>query len=167
MKVYLGTDHAGFRLKEKVKQFLLEKGYVVEDCGASEFSEEDDYPDFVSKAAQEVAKDPQSRGIVFGGSGLGEAMVANKTAGIRCAVFYTPAIPPHPIDIQGKTSEDPFAILRLTREHNDANMLSLAARFLTEEQAFQAVTVFLEEKFSGEERHVRRIEKMSKLEGEK
>jgi len=78
MKVYLATDHAGFDLKEKIKEFLKQEGYEVEDCGAHTLDPEDDYPDFISKAAKSVSKDPESKAIILGGSGQGEAIVANK-----------------------------------------------------------------------------------------
>ena len=164
MKIYLATDHAGFEFKEKIKNFLMEKGHQVEDCGAFQLDANDDYPDFISKAAEAVAKDPNSRGIIFGGSGQGEAMVANKFKNVRCAVFYTPCVPAQAIDATGKTSADPFEMLRLTREHNDANVLSLGIRFLKEEDAKQAISLFLETAFGGEERHKRRIEKIQNLE---
>lgn len=164
MKVYIGSDHAGFALKERIKEQLIQQGFAVSDCGAYAFEKDDDYVDFVSATAKAVAADPTSRGIVIGGSGQGEGMVANKIPGIRCAVFYTPAVPAQAIDVTGQTSEDPFTMLALTREHNDANVLSLSARFLSELDAFKAVEVFLGATFSGEERHVRRIEKIKKLE---
>lgn len=167
MRVYLGTDHAGFELKETIKAFLLEKGYAVTDCGAFTFDKHDDYPDFVGKAAEAVSNDSSSKGIVFGGSGQGEAMVANKYPGVRCALFYTPAIPPGATDVAGTKSTDPFEMLRLTREHNNANVLSLGVRFLTEEEAKKAVITFLEGTYSSEERHQRRIEKITTIENAK
>lgn len=149
MKVYLATDHAGFELKEKVKEFLKKEGYGVEDCGAYEFDKDDDYPDFISKAAEQVSKDPQnSKGIIFGGSGQGEAIVANKFPNVRAAVYY------------GKAEEMPS----LTRQHNDSNILSMGARFLSGEEALSAVKLFLETSFSVDDRHVRRIKKIKKLE---
>lgn len=164
MKVYLGTDHAGFELKNKIAGFLKGEGYEVEDCGASEFDKDDDYPDLIAKAAQKVSASPESFGIVFGGSGQGEAIVANKFKNVRCALFYGPVIAPVATDITGKTSDDPFEMLRLTREHNNSNMLSLGVRFLSEEDAIRAVKLFLSSKYSGEERHQRRIEKIKKIE---
>lgn len=149
MKVYLATDHAGFELKERVKEFLKGEGYDVEDCGAYEFDKNDDYPDFIGKAAQAVSKDSQgNRAIIFGGSGQGEAIVANKFPGVRAAVYY------------GSLEQMPA----LTREHNDSNVLSLGARFLKSEEAFKAVKMFLETAFTNEERHVRRIKKIKKIE---
>lgn len=147
MKIYLATDHAGFELKEKVKQYLEREGYKVEDFGAYEFDKEDDYPDFISKAAEAVSKNPQNRAIILGGSGQGEAMVANKFPNVRAVVFY-----------------GNIDMIPLTREHNDANILSLGARFLTEDEAIEAVRLFLEIPFSNEDRHVRRIDKIKQLE---
>lgn len=165
MKIYLASDHTGFELKDKVKEFLQKEGYEVEDCGAYEYDKFDDYPDFISKAAAAVSKDPQnSRGIIFGGSGQGEAMVANKFKNIRCALFYTPALPTQAVNIEGRKSEDPFEIIKLTREHNFANMLSIGIRFVKEEDVFKAVKVWLEAPLTTEERHVRRIEKIRKIE---
>ena len=146
--IYLATDHAGFELKEKVKQVLQKEGYQVEDYGAYKFDKNDDYPDFISKAAEAVSKNPQDKAIILGGSGQGEAIVANKFPNVRCAVYY------------GVQSEMP----KLTREHNDSNVLSLAARFLTAEEAISAVKLFLDTPFSGEERHSRRINKIKEIE---
>jgi ribose 5-phosphate isomerase B len=157
MKVYLATDHAGFALKETIKVFLQQEGYDIEDCGAYAFDANDDYPDFVHQAAKKVAQSSESRGIILGGSGQGEAMAANKVNGIRCGVFYTPVVPHSAADISGRTSEDPFEMVRLLREHNNANMLSLSGRFLKEDEAKAAIKLFLETEFSGEERHKLRI----------
>src|SRR5689334_2943550 len=118
MKVYLATDHAGFHLKEKLKQFLQEKGCNVEDCGAYEYDKNDDYPDFISKAAEAVSQNPQNVAIIFGSSGQGEAMVANKYKNVRAAVFYGPVLPVKEVDASGRKSEDPYEMIRLTREHN-------------------------------------------------
>lgn len=167
MKVYLATDHTGLELKEKLKDYLIKLGYEVEDCGAYKYDAYDDYPDFIGKAAEGVSKDPEkARGIIFGGSGQGEAMTANKFKGVRCALFYTPAIPVHAADITGRRSEDPFEILKLTRDHNNSNMLSLGFRFLKEEDIFKAVKVWLDAPFMGEERHKRRINKIKLIEEE-
>lgn len=164
MKIYLGTDHAGFELKEKIEAFLMKGGYQVVDCGAYSYDKEDDYPDFIGKAAEMVSKDSESRGIVFGGSGQGEAITANKYPNVRCALFYIPAIPPKAIDITGKLSEDSYEMLKLIRQHNNANMLSLSARFLKYYEAEKAVEIFLETQFPEAERHVRRIEKIKDME---
>jgi ribose 5-phosphate isomerase B len=146
MKIYLGTDHAGFELKEKIKSYLLEKDFEVEDCGAFEFDKNDDYPDFISKAAVKTSQDSSSFGIVFGKSGTGECIVANKIKNVR-AVF-------------GINLEN----VELSRLHNDANVLSLGSMFVNEELAKQLVNIFLETKFSNEERHIRRINKIKELE---
>jgi ribose 5-phosphate isomerase B len=149
MKIYLATDHAGFELKEKIKTYLLEKKYAVEDCGALEFISGDDYPDLIKAAALKVAQNFGSLGIIFGKSGAGEAIVANKVIGIRA--------------IMGFNEEN----VRLAREHNDANILSLGSEFISAEKARKLVEVFLGTPFSNEERHVRRIEKISEIEGKK
>ena len=164
MIVYLSTDHAGFELKEKVKSFLKESGYQVEDCGAYEYDKSDDYPDFISKAAQKVSEDPTSTAIIFGNSGQGEAMVANKYKNGRAALFYGAVLPIKAVDASGRESHDPYEMVRLTREHNHANILSLGASFLTDQQACEVIKKWLETKFSSDERHVRRVEKIKKIE---
>lgn len=143
MKIHLASDHAGFELKEKVKQFLTEQGHEVKDHGAFELDKNDDYPDFILPCADAVANDHDSKGIVFGGSGQGEAMVANRHEGVRAAVYY------------GGKEE----IVRLSREHNDANILSIGARFVDEASVIELIKLWLEIPFSGEERHLRRIGK--------
>ncbi len=165
--IYLATDHAGFELKEKVKEFLKKEGYEVKDCGAFQFNKDDDYPDFIAKAAEEVSKDPDnSKGIIFGGSGQAEMMVANKFKGVRCALFYAGVAPVRAADITGRMSIDPYEMIRLTREHNDANILSIGVRFVTDEEAIKVAELWLKEPFPGHERHVRRIEKIKKIEEE-
>lgn len=147
MKVFIAADHAGFYLKKKLIVYLQLKGYEVEDMGAYELNEGDDYPDFIYPCAKKVAEDSKSLGIVIGGSGQGEAIVANKVKGIRAAVVNSP---------------NP-EIARLAREHNDANVLSLGARFLSPDDAKRAVTTWLEAKFEGG-RHARRLEKIGEFE---
>lgn len=164
MTIYLATDHAGFELKEKIKHHLIEDGFTVEDCGAYEYDPNDDYPDFIRHAAEKISENPENKAIIFGGSGQAENMVANKFRGVRSALFYAPASPTQAADISGRVSDDVFEIVRLTRIHNNANVLSLGVRFLQEEDAYRAVKIFLETDFSGEERHVRRIEKMNQIE---
>lgn len=160
----MATDHAGYELKNKIIGILRSDGYEVEDCGPFVFDSNDDYPDWISKAAQKVSQDPEGFGIIFGGSGQGEAIVANKFKNVRCALFYALAAPTQAIDIKGLISDDPYEMVRLTREHNNSNMLSLAIRFLTMSQILQAIKIFLENPFTGQERHARRIEKIKKLE---
>ena len=165
MKVYLATDHAGFELKEKIKEFLKGEDYEVEDCGAYEYNKDDDYPDFISKAAEGVSKDPDhNRGIIFGGSGQAEMMVANKFKGVRCALFYAALAPIRAADVTGRMSTDPYEMIRLTREHNNANMLSIGVRFVTDEEVLKVTKSWLSAPFPADERHVRRIEKIKQIE---
>lgn len=166
MKVYVAADHAGFTLKELVKAALLGQGYEVEDCGAATHDAHDDYPDFMSKAADKVAHNPFDRAVIIGGTGQGEAMVANKFPHVRAAVFYGTKEPRTSVDASGRESSDPYEIVRLARLHNDANVLSLGARFLTDDEALTAVRLFLTTAFSGEERHVRRLKKLEDRERE-
>lgn len=145
MKTYLATDHAGFELKERLLLYIKELGFEAIDRGAHSYEADDDYPDYITLAARDVSSDPDNaRGVVLGGSGEGEAMVANRFSGVRAAVYY------------GGATE----IVTLSREHNNANVLSLGARFLSEEEAKEAVRLFLTTPFTGEERHARRIKKI-------
>lgn len=155
MKIYIGTDHAGYALKEELKGYLpgLGLGYELTDLGSFGFNPEDDYPDFVGKVAEEVAQNPQSMGIVIGGSGQGEAMCANRVKGIRAFTFYGPK------EMLKTDGADAFEIVKLAREHNNANIISLGARFMTLDEAKFAVELFLSTAFPGEERHQRRINK--------
>lgn len=163
-KVFIGTDHVGFEFKAKLIDYLKELGYDVEDKGAFENDPNDDYPDFILPVARAVAENPDEyRGIVMGGSGQGEAMVANSVKGVRAALFYAPALPKQAVDVTGRQSEDPFEMIRLTREHNNANVLSLGLRFISEEEAKKAVKLWLEAPFTGIERHARRIEKFKNV----
>ncbi len=159
MTIYVAADHAGYKLKEELKKYLEKEQYKFIDCGAFLYEPVDDYPDFVSKQAKLVSQDTGSKGIVIGGSGQGEAMAANRYKGVRCAVFYGPMQPKIPVDIEGHTSDNIFEIVKLERQHNDANMLSIGARFVSKDDLFKAVGIFLETPFSGAERHIRRIGK--------
>ncbi len=151
MKIFIASDHRGYLLKEKIKRWLLVWKYQVEDFGAFELNQEDDYPDFISKAAQAVSKDPEnSKGIILGGTGEGEAILANKYKGIRAALYYG----------------GPEDIIKLSRQHNDANVLALGASFLDDETVKNMVKLWLETKFSEEERHVRRVGKIAVIEKE-
>lgn len=144
--IYFGSDHAGFELKEELKKHLLGLGYQIEDKGAFKYNPDDDYPDFVLLVAQAVAKNSnKDLGIVIGGSGQGEAMATNKISGIRAIVLYN-------------YNEE---IIKLSKQHNNANVLSLGARFISVEDAKKAVKLWLETKFSEEERHKRRILKIN------
>lgn len=164
MRIYLATDHTGLELKGFLKKRLEGDGYEVEDCGAYEYNPDDDYPDFIKKAARKVSENPNDKAIIMGGSGQAENMVANKFKGVRSALFYSPVAPVHAADITGRMSEDKFEMVKLTRIHNDANVLSLGIRFLNQEDAYTAVKTFLETKFPNEERHSRRIEKIKQIE---
>lgn len=144
MKIYLGTDHAGFELKEKLKVYLRELGYQVEDEGAYALDPADDYPDYIKVVAKMVQGDAGSRGIILGGSGQGEAVSANRFRGVRAAVYY------------GGNQ----AVVAVAREHNDSNILALGARFISETEARAVVKLWLATPFSDEERHVRRIGKI-------
>lgn len=153
MKIYIGTDHAGLAQKLKIIEFLQETGYEVIDCGAHEYDENDDYPDFVVPVAREVSRNPQNvRGIILGGSGQGEAIVANRFSHVRAAVFYGPII--------SLTSN--ISNLELTRQHNDTNILAIGSRFVTNQQALEAVQLWLDTPFSNGERHKRRISKIER-----
>jgi len=144
MKIAIGTDHAGYGLKEKLIPFLQGGGHEVIDCGAFGYDRNDDYPDFVTPAAEKVANGEAEAGIVLGYSGQGEAIASNKVTGIRAVVYY------------GGSKE----LITLSREHNNANVLSLGAHFIDEDLAKDAVVLWLATSFNGEERHVRRIGKL-------
>jgi ribose 5-phosphate isomerase B len=162
MKIFIGADHAGYELKEKIKTYLsdLGAGYEVVDKGAHKLDMDDDYPDFIIPVAKSVAEEKGSFGIIIGGSGQGEAMCANRIAGVRAAVFYGEVIPQDAVDVNGDKSNDPFEMVVLERKHNDANVLSLGARFVTVDEAKFATEIFLSTKFEGDERHMRRIKKL-------
>ncbi len=147
MTIYLASDHAGFPLKEELRQYLVASGHAVLDLGANRLNKDDDYPDFIRLVAERVSNEKDARGIVFGGSGEGEAIVANRFRGVRAAVWY------------GKNDR----IITLSREHNNANILSIGARFVSSEEAKNAVELWLKTPFSFDERHVRRIDKIDKM----
>lgn len=150
LKIILASDHAGFALKEAVKKFLEEKKYSVLDVGAHEFVDGDDYPVYMAAAAMKVAQDikGKTKAIIFGGSGQGEAMVANRFPGVRAAVWYG-----------GNTD-----LIKITREDNDSNILSIGARFVSEDEAKAVISLWLETSFSGDERHQRRINMIDSIE---
>lgn len=144
-KIYIASDHAGFKLKNILIDFLTERGYQIFDEGAFEYNESDDYPDFISKVAQKVSENPtKNKGIILGGSGQGEAIVANRFKDIRAIVYY------------GGDEN----IITLSREHNDANIISLGARFVSEEYAKKIVELWLNTDFSQKDRHIRRNKKI-------
>ena len=142
MKIHLATDHAGLELKNIIKTYLQKK-YVIVDHGAYEYDALDDYPDFIFPCAYAVAEDDKSRGIILGGSGQGEAMAANRVKGVRAAVFYN----------------GPEDIIKLSRQHNNANILSLGARFIPEKEIYKIIDIWFETDFEAG-RHQIRIDKL-------
>jgi len=162
MKIFFCADHAGFELKNKLVAFVRDElGHEVEDLGAHEFNPNDDYPDFISPVASCVGAEPETaRGIVLGGSGQGEAMVANKFPGVRAVVYYGE---PCAAATSERDTRPERSIIELSRTHNNANVLALGARFLDEAMAQAVVKLWLEIQFSGEERHARRLEKLGSI----
>ena len=142
--VYLASDHAGLELKEYIQDKLSAKGCTVIDLGTHDLDPHDDYPEIIKPAAEEIAEHPHAKAIIFGKTGEGEAMVANRVKGVRAAVY----------------NGGDLAIVRLAREHNNANVLSLGGGFLKPEEAWDAVHMFLGTAFSGAERHIRRIKEI-------
>lgn len=144
-KIYIASDHAGFDLKRELKDYLGSLDFEVHDMGNLKLEENDDYPDFVAKAGEMVAKNPGSFGIVIGGSGEGEAMTANKIDGVRAAVIY-----------------DEYSA-KMSRRDNDSNVASLGSRTMNKEMAKKLIKLWLETPFSNEERHKRRIDKIDQI----
>ncbi|MEX0672465.1 MAG: RpiB/LacA/LacB family sugar-phosphate isomerase [Candidatus Paceibacterota bacterium] len=163
MKIYFGTDHAGFELKEQLVPFVRDElGHEVEDLGAHEYNEEDDYPDLIAPVARKVsesalrqAQGEHDLGIVLGGSGQGEAIVANRFPHVRAVVIN---------DAVGSRKEagEPNEVA-LSREHNQANVLSLGARFLNNDEAKKVVKDWLETPAESEPRHLRRLQKIEEV----
>lgn len=173
--VHIASDHAGLDLKNVIQQYLIDNDYLITDHGAFDVNPDDDYPDFIAPVARAVSdsvssaesvgltdgeqgvndSDSATVGIVLGGSGQGEAIVANRFPNVRAIVFngqYSP--------VDGRTVPD---VIETARQHNDANILSLGARFLNEEETIKATKAFLETEFSGDERHARRIKKIENI----
>jgi ribose 5-phosphate isomerase B len=146
MRVYLGSDHAGYELKQQLIGWLTQAGHEPVDCGPHIYDAQDDYPPFCLRAAERTAADPGSLGIVIGGSGNGEAIAANKVKGVRAALVW---------------SEETAA---LGREHNNANVISVGARMHTAQDATAFVEIFLSTPYSGDERHARRIDMLTAYE---
>lgn len=146
MRVHIGSDHAGLEFKSKIIEHLRSQGHEVTDHGPFEYDALDDYPQFCIPAAEAVAKDPGSFGVVLGGSGNGEQMAANKVEGIRAALVWS------------------LETAKLAREHNDANVISIGGRMHPEKFCLDLVDTFLATPFSGDERHVRRIGQISRYE---
>jgi ribose 5-phosphate isomerase B len=146
VRVYLGSDHAGFELKARLVEWLTQAGHEPVDCGPSTYQPDDDYPVYVMRAASSAIADPGSLGIVIGGSGNGEQIASNKVRGVRAALAW---------------SEE---TARLARQHNDANVLSLGAREYSIDDAVGFAKVFVETPFSGVERHKRRLDMIAAYE---
>ncbi len=146
MRLHIGGDHAAYELQRALVAWLTEQGHDVVDHGPEDYDDQDDYPVYVLRAAEAVAEEPGSLGIVLGGSGNGEQMAANKVRGIRAALCHT------------------VELARLAREHNDAQVISLGGRFTTLEEAKQMVQAFVDTAFSGAERHQRRVDMVDRYE---
>ena len=169
MKIYFAADHAGFDLKAKLMAFVSDRStaatpFDVRDCGAFAYDPADDYPDIIARAGAALAADAaqgiESRAIVLGASGQGEAMAMNRFKGVRCALYYGA-----PDRAQTDASGRELDMLSSTRAHNDANALALAARFLSEDETKDAVARWLGQSFGGEGRHIKRIGKLDTLGG--
>jgi ribose 5-phosphate isomerase B len=148
MKIYLATDHAGFELKEEIKKYLLQQSFEVEDLGAYAFTPGDDYPNFIAKVGEAIENNPEDFGIIFGKSGAGELIVANKFKNVRA--------------FEGFSVDN----VRLARIDNNANVLSLGSQFENITNAKELVDIFLKTPFSNDSRHVRRIDEIKKIEDE-
>ena len=156
MKIYIGSDHAGFELKEKLVEFLRKEKYEVIDRGAYRYDKWDDYPEFSAQVAEAVSANPKViRGIILDESGQGGAMVANRFSNVRAAVFYG--------SCGAKNSKVSQDVIKFSREHNDSNILSLGTQFLKEDEAKKMIKLWLETSFSGAVRHKRRISKIDDI----
>jgi ribose 5-phosphate isomerase B len=146
VRVYLGSDHAGFELKSYLVQHLMANGHEVIDIGPTSYDDDDDYPPFCVETARRVVADTGSLGVVLGGSGNGEQISANKVTGCRAALAWSPQI------------------AALAREHNDAQVIGIGARMHSAEEAAEIVDTFLATPFSNEPRHARRIAQLTEFE---
>lgn len=160
MKIAITTDHAGFEALQILDKYLVSLGHETVNYGPKTLDMEDDYPEFMFPAANAVANGDCERGIILGGSGQGEAIAANRIKGVRAALFYGPVIAKTAVDAEGKMSDDPYEIVKLSRQHNDANILSLSGRFLSQDEMKTAIEIWLETPFSGVERHARRVKQL-------
>lgn len=145
MKIFIASDHAGFEMKEALKGWLSENGHEIRDFGATVYDKDDDYPDFIAPLAVELGGNSEAFAILVGKSGQGEAIAANRHQGVRAMVY----------------NQDNLQVVKLAREHNDANAISIGTAFVTIDQAQQAITTFLETPFSKDERHMRRLGKLN------
>jgi ribose 5-phosphate isomerase B len=147
MRIHIGADHAAFEAKNAIAAALRQAGHQVVDHGAHQLDPEDDYPDFIIPAARAVAQEPGARGVVLGGSGNGEVIAANKVPGVRAALIHS------------------LETARLARQHNDAQVASIGARMHSLEDCVALALAFVETEFSGQARHQRRIDQISRYEG--
>lgn len=143
--VFISGDHAGFKLKEKLKPFLEKKEFILIDLGPFEYNLKDDYPDFVIPMAKKVAKHKNSVGIVIAGSGIGEVIASNRVGGVRAVLFH------------GKANKK---FLETSRIHDNTNVLCFGSRFVTEAEAKKGIKIWLDTKFTGQARHKRRLKKI-------
>ena len=165
MTIFFASDHAGFTLKRNLIEYIHGLGFQAIDKGPFVYDESDDYPDFISLVAREVSRNPEAcRGIVIGGGGQGEAIVANRFPHVRAAVFYGPMAAQDAIDVKGQRSTDLFENVRLSRTHNDANVLCMGARVIDVEKTVKIADKFLVTEFEkDEERRVRRVTKLNEM----
>ncbi len=149
MKIYFAGDHAGFELKKELMAYVKTLGHDVEDCGPLSFEKTDDYPDYVIPMVKKLAGKPSTevRGIVPAGSGQGEVIAANRVPGVRAVVYY---------------GNNP-SMVKVSRDHNDSNVITIGTRFVTLGDAKEAVRLWLETPFSNDERHVRRLAKVEQM----
>lgn len=155
MKIFFASDHAGFEMKQHLIEFVAALGYEIEDCGPKAYDPEDDYPDFILPLARKVAAESGSFGVVIGASGQGEAMAANRIKGVRAVVYYGPSA-----TSQTDTEGNVMDLLTASRAHNNANVLSIGARFVGHQDIEKALREWLSTPFSGDERHARRNAKI-------
>ena len=146
MKVFLGSDHRGFELKNTLLEYVKSLGYEVQDCGALEYNKEDDYPDFAKAVGEKIVEDNSSLGIVICGSGAGITVAANKIKGVRCSLGFNP--------MQVKSG----------KEDDDTNILGIACNYTNESESKELVKIFLETNYDPAERHQRRLDKISQME---
>lgn len=163
MRIALASDHAGYEQLKELQIYLGSLGHECLNLGPASLNPNDDYPQFVASAAKAVASKQADRGIILGGSGEGEAMAANRFRGVRCTVFYGPAVPRRLVSAEHRKSHDPYEIIKLSRQHNDANMLSLAGWFVGLADMKHVIKLWLDTSFSGDERHTRRNNQLDEV----
>lgn len=162
MKIAITTDHGGYEALQQLKPYIEQLGHEYVDYGPQSLDMDDDYPDLIAPAARAVAGGECERGIIMGVSGQGEAIAANRFKGVRCALFYGPMVAKSNSGAD-PSSGDPYELVRLSRQHNNANMLSLSGRFLNLDEMKTAIQIWLETPFSDVERHARRVAKLDEL----